>query len=176
MNERESQEQVHQAAPGTSVPAAFTDSTPVVAWRYRLRGADGWILSQQPPLGSSVYDVQPLCVAGEPNTKTDAHLLRRAAEALAAYMGAMRVDTTDDRASIMAAIKKADALAKPVYAELYEALIAPTEQDAPAVTARVDWLGLALDLEAQAKRVESQTTERVMLAAARGLRLMGNES
>jgi DNA modification methylase len=28
MNERESQEQVHQAAPGTSVPAAFTDSTP----------------------------------------------------------------------------------------------------------------------------------------------------
>lgn len=37
----------------------------------------------------------------------------------------------------------------------------------------VDWLGLALDLEAQARRVESQTVERAMLAAAHGLRLMG---
>jgi hypothetical protein len=37
----------------------------------------------------------------------------------------------------------------------------------------VDWLGLALELEAQAKRVESQTAERAMLAAAHGLRLMG---
>lgn len=37
----------------------------------------------------------------------------------------------------------------------------------------VDWLGLALDLEAQAKRVESQTVERAMLAGAHGLRLMG---
>lgn len=40
-------------------------------------------------------------------------------------------------------------------------------------SAPVDWLGLALDLEAQAKRVESQTVERSMTAAAHGLRLMG---
>jgi hypothetical protein len=39
--------------------------------------------------------------------------------------------------------------------------------------AHVDWLGLALELEAQAKRVESQTVERAMVAGARGLRLMG---
>jgi hypothetical protein len=42
-----------------------------------------------------------------------------------------------------------------------------------AVQAQVDWIGLALDLEQQAKRVESQTTERAMLAAAHGLRLIG---
>jgi hypothetical protein len=36
----------------------------------------------------------------------------------------------------------------------------------------VDWLGLALDLEQQAKRVESQTAQRAMLAGANGLRLM----
>lgn len=40
----------------------------------------------------------------------------------------------------------------------------------------VDWLGLAMELEAQAKRVESQTVERAMLAGAHGLRLMGAES
>lgn len=34
----------------------------------------------------------------------------------------------------------------------------------------VDCIGLALELEAQAKRVESQTVERAMLAAANGLR------
>lgn len=39
--------------------------------------------------------------------------------------------------------------------------------------AHVDWLGLALDLETQAKRVESQTAERAMTSAAHGLRLMG---
>lgn len=37
----------------------------------------------------------------------------------------------------------------------------------------VDWKGLALELDAQAKRVSSQTTERAMVAAAHGLRLMG---
>ena len=37
----------------------------------------------------------------------------------------------------------------------------------------VDWVGLALDLEEQAKRVESQTAQRAMLAGANGLRLMG---
>lgn len=36
----------------------------------------------------------------------------------------------------------------------------------------VDCIGLALDLEKRAKTVESQTTERAMLAAARGLRLI----
>lgn len=36
----------------------------------------------------------------------------------------------------------------------------------------VDCIGLALDLEAQAKRVESQTVERAMLAAANGLRII----
>lgn len=40
---------------------------------------------------------------------------------------------------------------------------------------QVDWMGLALELEAQAKCVESQTVERSMLAAAHGLRLMGGE-
>jgi hypothetical protein len=39
----------------------------------------------------------------------------------------------------------------------------------------VDWLGLALDLEAQAKHVESQTVERAMTAAACGLRMMGTD-
>lgn len=40
----------------------------------------------------------------------------------------------------------------------------------------VDWLGLALDLEQQAKRVKSQTAERAMIAAANGLRLMGQQA
>jgi hypothetical protein len=39
----------------------------------------------------------------------------------------------------------------------------------------VDWLGLALELEAQAERVESQTARRAMLAGAHGLRLMGTQ-
>ncbi len=55
--------------------------------------------------------------------------------------------------------------------------IAPTApaEPIPAPTT-VDWLGLALELEAQAKRVESQTVERSMLAAAHGLRLLGRPS
>jgi hypothetical protein len=40
----------------------------------------------------------------------------------------------------------------------------------------VDCIGLALDLEVQAKRVESQTIERAMLAAANGLRIIDEES
>jgi hypothetical protein len=40
----------------------------------------------------------------------------------------------------------------------------------------VDCIGLALDLEVQAKRVESQTIERAMLAAANGLRIIDKES
>jgi len=40
----------------------------------------------------------------------------------------------------------------------------------------VDCIGLALDLEAQAKRVESQTVQRTMLAAANGLRIIDKES
>ncbi len=40
----------------------------------------------------------------------------------------------------------------------------------------VDCIGLALDLEAQAKRVESQTVERAILAAANGLRIIEKES
>ena len=40
----------------------------------------------------------------------------------------------------------------------------------------VDCIGLALDLEAQVKRVESQTVERAMLAAANGLRIIDKES
>lgn len=39
----------------------------------------------------------------------------------------------------------------------------------------VDWLGMALELEAQAKRVESKTAMRAMYSAARGLRLMGGQ-
>ena len=39
----------------------------------------------------------------------------------------------------------------------------------------IDCIGLALDLEARAKTVESQTTERVMIAAAQGLRLLASE-
>lgn len=38
----------------------------------------------------------------------------------------------------------------------------------------VDCIGLALDLEKQAKTVESQTTERAMIAAAHGLRLLAS--
>jgi hypothetical protein len=45
-------------------------------------------------------------------------------------------------------------------------------QPSNAINQTVDWLGLALDIESQAKRVESQTVERAMLAAAHGLRLM----
>jgi hypothetical protein len=37
----------------------------------------------------------------------------------------------------------------------------------------VDWLGHALDLEAQARRVESNTARRAMLGGAHALRLMG---
>lgn len=48
---------------------------------------------------------------------------------------------------------------------------APAEKVADQ--SHVDWLGLALDLEQQAKCVESQTAERSMTAAAHGLRLMG---
>lgn len=40
----------------------------------------------------------------------------------------------------------------------------------------VDCIGLALDLEARAKTVESQTTERAMRAAAHGLRLLAARS
>jgi hypothetical protein len=50
---------------------------------------------------------------------------------------------------------------------------APCAPTSAAPAAGVDWLGLALDLEAQARRVQSQTAERAMLAAAHGLRLMG---
>ena len=46
-----------------------------------------------------------------------------------------------------------------------------------ATAMTVDCIGLALDLEARAKMVESQTTERAMLAAAHGLRLIaGSQS
>lgn len=40
----------------------------------------------------------------------------------------------------------------------------------------VDWLGLALELESQAKRATSQSMQRAMEAGARGLRLMGGET
>jgi hypothetical protein len=40
-----------------------------------------------------------------------------------------------------------------------------------AMARQIDFLGLALELETQAKRVESQSVERAMSAAARGLRL-----
>jgi hypothetical protein len=55
---------------------------------------------------------------------------------------------------------------------LYTAQPSPAAQPAPS-SLSVDWMGLALDLEGQAKRIESQTVERAMLAAANGLRLMG---
>lgn len=45
---------------------------------------------------------------------------------------------------------------------------------APAPQGGVDCIGLALDLEARAKTVESQTTERAMSAAAHGLRLLAS--
>jgi len=54
---------------------------------------------------------------------------------------------------------------------------------APLIRARnipagstVDCIGLALDLEARLGTVESQTTERVMRAAANGLRLLAKEA
>lgn len=53
--------------------------------------------------------------------------------------------------------------------QLADALAA---QGVPADPRTVDCIGLALDLEARSKVVESQTTERAMLAAAHGLRLL----
>lgn len=47
---------------------------------------------------------------------------------------------------------------------------APT--DAPTGADRVDLLGLALQLESSSRKVESQTAQRAMLAAAHGLRMM----
>lgn len=58
----------------------------------------------------------------------------------------------------------------------YQDKLAELEAARPApepAGAHVDWLGLALELETQAKRVESQTVERAMVAGAHGLRLMG---
>jgi hypothetical protein len=40
-----------------------------------------------------------------------------------------------------------------------------------AMARQIDFLGLALELETQATRVESQSVERAISAAARGLRL-----
>jgi hypothetical protein len=59
-----------------------------------------------------------------------------------------------------------------IYADTIRALRQMCSAAEPA-GGQVDWLGLALELESQAKRVESQTVERAMLAAAHGLRLMG---
>lgn len=52
---------------------------------------------------------------------------------------------------------------------------APATEQAPAgeVPVNVDWLGLALDLDQQAKHAEKMTATRVMRAAAHGLRSMG---
>lgn len=52
---------------------------------------------------------------------------------------------------------------------LMEALAAQSPAEAHG---GVDCIGLALDLEARAKTVESQNTERAMKAAAHGLRLL----
>lgn len=49
---------------------------------------------------------------------------------------------------------------------------APAEAKEEPKQGGVDCIGLALELEARAKLVESQTTERAMLAAANGLRLL----
>jgi hypothetical protein len=58
-----------------------------------------------------------------------------------------------------------------------QSLVNPTEdyRTRPPVSQTVDWLGLALELEAQAKVVESKSAMRAMYSAARGLRLMGGE-
>lgn len=53
-------------------------------------------------------------------------------------------------------------------------LVAKAQAPAPTQRGGVDCIGLALDLEARAKTVESQTTERVMKAAAHGLRLLAS--
>lgn len=65
--------------------------------------------------------------------------------------------------------------AVPLYVAPSASPVAPAQQasEQPAMIAAVDWAGLALDLEQQAKRVESKTAKRVMNAAAHGLRLMG---
>lgn len=49
-----------------------------------------------------------------------------------------------------------------------------SQSPAPAPQGGVDCIDLALDLEARAKTVESQTTERAMSAAAHGLRLLAS--
>jgi hypothetical protein len=51
----------------------------------------------------------------------------------------------------------------------FESATPPAAQRKPLT---VDCIGLALDLETQSKRVESQTVERAMIAAANGLRII----
>ena len=76
----------------------------------------------------------------------------------------------NDRAALASAqAQQEPPVAHGVFAE-DDAASPPVQQ----ARADVDWRGLALDLEARAKTVESQTTERAMLAAAHGLRLMGS--
>jgi hypothetical protein len=58
--------------------------------------------------------------------------------------------------------------------ERYAAELAAAQRTAGGDAAsNVDWLGHALDLEAQAQRVESNTARRAMLSGASALRLMG---
>ena len=70
----------------------------------------------------------------------------------------------------MACFKAADV---PVGTKLYSTTLSPL-CGAQHASSNIDWLGLALDLESQAKRVTSQTAERAMQAGANGLRLFGS--
>lgn len=63
----------------------------------------------------------------------------------------------------------------PVTYPALEAIFESGMQWKNAASASVDCIGLALDLETQARRVESQTTERAMMAAAHGLRLLSTQ-
>lgn len=98
-------------------------------------------------------------------TPEQLNVVHRAAVALAAYMEAMRVDSTVDRASIMAAIKNADAMAKPVYAELYAILNAPA-----GVPAAGGW---RVDLEATA---QNQRDLEAIAEPADGVNPSGGQS
>ena len=91
-------------------PAWFTAQLTKLEWRAFARAVESEVIA---------------ALAATPAQQQERSLFERAAEALAAYMAAMRADWTDDRESMMAKIRAADALAKPVYEELYAIVAAP---------------------------------------------------
>jgi len=88
--------------------------------------------------------------------------------------------TWDGCLHIVCQCDKCKAQPAPVQPSIKQGWDVDTLLDKPAAQRQwvgtVDCIGLALDLEVQAKRVKSQTVERAMLAAANGLRIIDKES